>query len=176
MEYCEQGEATKREQYFMDFLKPTYNILPNAGSSFGYKPSEETIAKIKAKMKNRILTEDHKAKLLEQLKIYLSSAEHQEHLTNLQSNPEQLAKRLEQLKLYNSSAEHKEHLTNLHASKEHQEHLKRLNSIKSQKIEIFDTDKNETTVYLSISEAARAIGVSQGSLSATFKRKGVSTI
>lgn len=48
LEYCEPDSAVSREQYYMDLLKPTYNILGTAGSSKGYKHSEEAKAKISA--------------------------------------------------------------------------------------------------------------------------------
>jgi hypothetical protein len=82
-----------------------------------------------------------------------------EHLKRLNANPDFKAKRLEYLKNYHSSKEHKEQLKRLHAQISH-------------KVEIIDTLNNETTVYLSIREAARAIGVAQCSITNAFKRKG----
>ena len=38
----------EREQYYLETLSPEYNILKLAGSSLGYKYTEETIAKISA--------------------------------------------------------------------------------------------------------------------------------
>lgn len=38
----------KREQHYIDLLKPKYNILKIAGSRLGAKHSEEVKAKIKA--------------------------------------------------------------------------------------------------------------------------------
>jgi len=32
LEYCDTCEAVSREQYYLDFLKPEYNILFTAGS------------------------------------------------------------------------------------------------------------------------------------------------
>jgi len=46
LEYCDKGIVISREQYYIDLLKPRYNILPTAGSSMGYNHSEETKAKI----------------------------------------------------------------------------------------------------------------------------------
>jgi len=40
LEYCEPPEAVSREQYFLDRLKPEYNILKNAASLLGFKHSE----------------------------------------------------------------------------------------------------------------------------------------
>jgi len=45
-EYCEIGELISREQFYMDELKPEYNILQVAGSLLGFIHSEETKAKI----------------------------------------------------------------------------------------------------------------------------------
>lgn len=132
LEYCDQDIAVSREQYYLDLLKPEYNILTKAGSSLGYKHSAETIAKLKgrkhspeaiAKMKNRNFTEVDKAKRLEQLK-------------RIHANPEFKAKNLEHLKRLNSSAEFKaknlEHLKRLHDNPEFKaknlEHLKRLHA------------------------------------------------
>lgn len=92
---CDPWSAICREQYYIDLLKPEYNILQKAGSSLGLKHSEETIQK----MKDRTRTEDEKIKHLERLKIMNSSVKHRKHLKRL-----------------NSSNEHQEHLKRLHRS------------------------------------------------------------
>jgi group I intron endonuclease len=38
--YCELCLVVTREQYYIDLLKPEYNILKVAGSSWGYKHTE----------------------------------------------------------------------------------------------------------------------------------------
>jgi hypothetical protein len=47
LEYCDKLNCIEREQYFIDLIKPEYNLLIKAGSSFGYKHSEESLLKIK---------------------------------------------------------------------------------------------------------------------------------
>lgn len=42
LEYCERANLNEREQYHMDLLKPVYNTLKVAGSSSGYKHSQES--------------------------------------------------------------------------------------------------------------------------------------
>lgn len=42
LEYCEREKAVPREQYYFDLFKPRYNILKIAGSSLGYKHTEQT--------------------------------------------------------------------------------------------------------------------------------------
>jgi group I intron endonuclease len=76
LEYCESSEAINREQYFLDLLKPEYNILKIAGSWLGHKHSPETIAKIKAWS----ITPEQRAKFLEHNKVQTSSKEHRERL------------------------------------------------------------------------------------------------
>jgi group I intron endonuclease len=48
LEYCDSSETIQREQYYLDLLKPEYNILLTAGSRLGSKHSEQTRAKISA--------------------------------------------------------------------------------------------------------------------------------
>ena len=83
----------------MTSLKPKYNILKVAGSLLGYKHSQET----KAKLKGRILTAEHLAKL----KDWAFSKENIEHLKKFNSNLEMQTKRLEQLQIYLRSSEFK---------------------------------------------------------------------
>jgi hypothetical protein len=120
---------------------------------------------IKAKVK--IWTPEHKAKRL----VWLN---------RLNSNPEQKAKNLESLKVLHANPEFQakrlEGLNRLNSTPEQKERLKRLHSVQSHQVSVLDTLTNETTVYTSIAEAARTIKVSQGTICATFKRKGVSTI
>jgi group I intron endonuclease len=46
LEYCESSLCISREQYYLDLLKPEYNICKIAGSRLGTKQSEETKIKI----------------------------------------------------------------------------------------------------------------------------------
>ena len=57
LEYCDPSLIIEREQFYIDFFNPEYNIKPKAYSSLGFKHSEST----KAQM--RIKTPEHLAKL-----------------------------------------------------------------------------------------------------------------
>jgi len=46
LEYCEIKDCINREQFYIDVLKPSMNILQMAGSSLGFKHSEKTKALI----------------------------------------------------------------------------------------------------------------------------------
>jgi len=80
LEFCEASETISREQYYLELLKPDYNVLKTAGSSLGYKHSEDTLAKLKARVfspehKSKLWTPEHRANHLEALKIINSSEE-----------------------------------------------------------------------------------------------------
>jgi len=59
LEHCESSVLLEREQYYIDLLKPNYNILKIAGSSLGYKHTEEVLLK----MKNRIASLEARQKM-----------------------------------------------------------------------------------------------------------------
>jgi hypothetical protein len=57
LEYCSEGQKElilEREQYYLDNLKPQYNIVETAGSTLGYKHTEESIEK----MRNFVLSDE----------------------------------------------------------------------------------------------------------------------
>jgi len=57
LEYCEPSETLSREQYYLDLLKPEYNILLTAGSPLGFKHTEESKNRMSvAKMGNKNAT------------------------------------------------------------------------------------------------------------------------
>lgn len=45
--YCTVEDTRVREQYYLDTLKPEYNILTTAGSSLGFKHSKESLEKVR---------------------------------------------------------------------------------------------------------------------------------
>ena len=47
LEYCDKLNCIDREQYYIDFIKPEYNLLSKAGSSFGYKHSKDSLIKVR---------------------------------------------------------------------------------------------------------------------------------
>lgn len=168
LEYCDPIDAVKREQYYLDLIKPEYNILKTAGSSFGF--SLETKAKIREKSLRS---------------TYNSSEQAKDHLRGLNTDPEYKAKRLSAIQAYQSSEQAKNQLNRLNSSLEQKEHLKRLHlsmkgrpktegsGLPSVSIEVLDTLTGKITVYPSIREAARAIGMAPSSLNKGFQRKGV---
>lgn len=90
LEHCKPSELINREQYYIDLLKPEYNILKVAGSSLGVKRSLETVAKIRAGALAR--SEEALAKNIEHLKILNASQKHKDHLAKLNASLEHISK------------------------------------------------------------------------------------
>ena len=65
IEYCSKENIIEREQYYLDFLKPYYNIAPIAYSSAGIIRRQETKDKIKNTLLGRIMPEETKLKISE---------------------------------------------------------------------------------------------------------------
>ena len=69
LEYCEPKDLISREQYYLDLIKPEYNILKIAGSSLGYRHTEETFIKFSQRTNEHrkgitfIQSEETKAKI-----------------------------------------------------------------------------------------------------------------
>jgi group I intron endonuclease len=56
---CPSEYCIKLEQWFLNNLKPKYNILKIAGNSLGYKHTEQTKKKLSIIHKNKIFTKEH---------------------------------------------------------------------------------------------------------------------
>nr|QCW06883.1 hypothetical protein [Drechslerella brochopaga] len=70
LEYCNLDILIEREQYYINLIKPEYNILKTAGSSVGFKHSKASIELIRAAALNRkpkIISEETKYKISESL-------------------------------------------------------------------------------------------------------------
>jgi group I intron endonuclease len=65
LEYCEISDTVLREQYYINLLVPEYNILNIAGSSLGYKHSEQTRLKISSGNKGNTHTVETKTLMSE---------------------------------------------------------------------------------------------------------------
>jgi hypothetical protein len=63
LEYCDSSVQISREQYYIDLLKPEYNILKVAGSLRGFKHSEKNIERIRLSKLGRKRTEEEKLKI-----------------------------------------------------------------------------------------------------------------
>ena len=58
LEYCDKNILLEREQYYLNLLKPDYNVVELAGNTLGYKHNEESLEK----MRNFVMSDDLRAK------------------------------------------------------------------------------------------------------------------
>lgn len=63
LEYCEQSVLIKKEQYYLDNLKPEYNVLKIAGSMLGFKHSDYTKKLFRITRLGRLCSETTRLKL-----------------------------------------------------------------------------------------------------------------
>ena len=79
LEYCTREQLIIREQFFIDTIKPEYNILKVAGSSLGFKHSEETKELMRKLAKSRVFSEKtilkmKKRTMLEEVRLKTGTA------------------------------------------------------------------------------------------------------
>ena len=145
LEYCEPENNIEREQYYIDLLKPEYNIQKVAGSSIGQKRTDETKLKISKYRSGRALAQDTKEKIAAAMLGRKHTVESIAKMKNKVLSTQHLAKL--------------------------RDHLAKLNSLQGTKIKIIDTLTNEITLWDSTYKAAKGIGVSQATIWRYLKAK-----
>jgi group I intron endonuclease len=141
LEYCEPNDCIKREQYYLDIFQPEYNILRTAGSSLGHKHSEETRAKISANLLGKTHSDETKGKISAAILGKIRTEEVRAKMCAAKmgaNNPMFGISRPEGA------------------------------GSPSQPIEVVYMEKNETTIYNSMSEAARALNINKSRISTYF--------
>ena len=68
LEYCSKDITIEREQFYLDKLKPEYNLLKKAGSILGFKHSLLSIKKMSERALGRIVSEETRLKMSEALR------------------------------------------------------------------------------------------------------------
>ena len=63
LKLCSKEDCIKLEQFYLDNLKPTFNILQIAKSALGHVVSEETKIKIRNTLKGRVRPNDVRIKI-----------------------------------------------------------------------------------------------------------------
>ena|SRR5947209_7562755 len=149
LEYCDSEKCIEREQYYIDLLKPEYNILKRAGSSLGFKHTEETLAKISAANKGEkhpMYGKTHTEETLAKITAFRKGKKHSE-----------------------------ETLVKMAAAKKDEKNpmfgkVRPVGSGRpSQRIEILNLLTNERTEYESISAAALALNIKKTIISTYFR-------
>lgn len=63
-DFISKGHLISREQYYIDLLKPYFNVLKLAGTPLGFKLSKESIEKIRQSRIGVPLSDEHRAALV----------------------------------------------------------------------------------------------------------------
>ena len=133
LEYCDPTISVSREQYYLDVLKPEYNILKIAGSFIGFKHSDKAKNLMATIRKGKIHSDETKAKI----------------------GAASLGRKHSQETVDKMSAAANKGEKNPMFGRPKPEGSGRL----SQKISVVDLLTNETTKYDWLSEAAKALGI-----------------
>lgn len=144
LEYCTKENAISREQYYIDLLKPEYNLNPTARSRLGSIHSQETREKMRIFAQGR--------KHTEKTKKLISLA------TKGVNNPNFGKTHTEETKTLIS-------LARLGKSILSESIKAKMSEQSGTALKVIDLNTNETSVYTSITKAAKAMNVTHPSLS-----------
>lgn len=160
LEYCPISKLIEREQYYLDLLKPEYNIATIAYSTLGYKHSAETIALLKKKMTREVL------ELLKQKKI---SPEHKEILSLIHKG-----------KVVSEETRKKLAIATTRYKKNNPLSAEALANIKAKTTEregvavmILNTETNETWDFTNQTEAGEFLGITRQAVYNAIKRASI---
>jgi group I intron endonuclease len=145
LKYCSPSCVIFWEQYYIDLIKPEYNILPTAGSRFGFKHSEKSIQQMSETKQG----ENHP----------LFGQNHSKETKTKMSKAHKGKSHLEETKYKISGS--------LLGNKNSVYHPY------CQKIKVFDMKLNTKTTYSSIREAAKAFNIRQSIISKYFIRNQI---
>ena len=144
LEYCDKSVILTREQYYLDTLQPEYNLLNLAGSTKGYKHSEETRLKLSLIKKGFKHTQDTKDKISKNL---IHSEETKQKLRSYR-HPEQAIAKIRAFSLGRKLTA--ETILKI-----------KTNKPKSLKVKVLNIETNTTIEFSSTYQAAEHFGVSR---------------
>ncbi len=194
LEYCTRENILAREQYYLDLLSPVYNIVEKAGSTLGYKHSEE----IREKMRNLKISDEvrlaklqsvakaseaNKVKVLvvniktKEEKIYSSMTEagialgvHKNTIGNAIKNQRVVQKKF--ICILNNEKESEEKLAEIIRRANLQSEIKPGETSKV-KVIVENIKTLERREYSSMAEAADALGVHKTNIGKAINKKSV---
>jgi group I intron endonuclease len=146
LEYCELDKCIERENYYFQLLSPKYNILTVAGSSKGFTHSPET----RKKMSDSQIRIKNKGRFKKGMDHPKFGKTHSLEIIEKMSVAKQGAKN----PMYGVPKPEG-------AGKS------------SVKLQVFDKETNETTIYSSISEAARVLNIEPRRIFMYFSRNQI---
>lgn len=190
LEYCDPENCIEKEQYYINLLKPDYNLLKVAGSLLGFKHLEETKAWMKgrkvsaetrAKISKANIGKTHSTETRQKISAAMKNENHPMYgktLTNETRAKMAAAKKGENNSRFGKtlSEETKKKLSIAKMGEKNPMFGKsRVRpegaGIPSQRISVMDILKNENTEYDSLSAAAKALGISYPTISNYIRTK-----
>lgn len=160
LEYCDLSLLIEREQYYLDLLKPEYNILKIAGSRLGYRHTEETLAKFRA----RKLTNEEKAKIGATHKGKILSEETKERI-----RAAHVGKILSEITRAKLSITRKGEKNPMYGKIHSEETIIKLSAANGSPVEVLNTKTNEIKLYTSRRVAAEALSCNVSTISRYVK-------
>lgn len=169
LEYCKSTEdVISREQYYIDFFNPQYNILQTAGSPLGRVHSEEARQKIAASKLGNKHSEETKAKMAKAAVGRVFS-----DVTRGKLRESRLGKKYSEVTLAKMAAvklgvkrsdETKAKIKAFQATREK-------HPVPGRKVEVTDIKTGETTIYDSVRKAAIGLGTNHTTIRNYLKSK-----
>lgn len=157
LEYCDPSVLMEREQYYIDLLKPEYNILKIAGSLLGFKHSDSTRERLSKFYTGRIISPEVRDKLSNSQKGRVHTAE-----ALVKMSKSKLGRKL--------SEEHKKNISAACAGRaQSQESKLKITATNGTAVVVHDTETGENTNFLSIREVSRHFSVSNNTISKYIK-------
>jgi group I intron endonuclease len=144
LEFCDPSLVIMREQYYIDLIKPEYNILKIAGSLFGFKHNSETIKKMSDIAKNR--SEETIIKLREAA------------LGKTYTHKEETKIKLREIMLG------KKHSENSKVKMKEFQLKRKVQPVKGLAVKVKDTKTNEIYFYSSLREAGKLLNSNHASM------------
>jgi group I intron endonuclease len=163
LEYCKPEDTIKREQYYLDLLKPEYNICKVAGSMLGFKHTKEACQRMRYAALNR--SEETRAKMsVAKLGKKLSKEIRAKIVAVLQEV--EVKAKIQAAALKRKGRE----LSEETKAKMKASQSKRIkHPVPGIKVEVTSIETGCTTVYGSIREAAEVLNIGPGTISRRLK-------
>lgn len=172
LEYCDRSDLIKREQHYIDILKPEYNILKLAGSSLGYKHDELALVKVRTHLKKLNLEKRVKVKVTNTItNVTVEYASVRETAKEFSTSKDTITRHIKNSKLFLPGGLD---IYKLKGELAVSNDPNRLDHPSSIKIEVIDLELNIKTTYDSMLAATRALNINSTIISNYIKRNQIS--
>lgn len=161
LEYCDKKDTIKREQYYMDTIKPEYNILQYAGSNTGFVHSSESIEKIRMKKIGRKHTIETLAKMMGRT----HSEATKNKIKNILATEEVREKMVNAFSKRRGVKVSEETYSKMISAQKNRDWVPRAGF----KVEVYDLTNNLVTKYDSINKAASALDIPKSTIARRIK-------